>query len=136
NPVAENTGNLVSSRRFVFTEELKPEIAWNFGTSLTRTFLVGNRTATFVADYYYTTFENQLVADMYSSPTELYIYNLDGKSYSHSAQAEVHFELLPRLETKLAYKYFDVRSTYNGQLLQRQFNSRHRGFFNIGYATN
>ncbi len=136
NPIAENTGSLVSSRRFVVTENLLPEIAWNYGTSVTKKFLFGERTTTFILDYYYTDFENQVVVDMYSRPDALLFYNLQGKSFSHSAQAEVHTEITERLEAKLAYKFYDVKSTYNNQLLDRQFNSRHRWFFNIGYATN
>src|SRR5690606_8373183 len=68
NPIAENSGALVSSRRFIFREELQPEKAWNMGGSFTRYFELGGKHGTFIADYYYTTFQNQVVADMYSVP--------------------------------------------------------------------
>ncbi|MDX5420755.1 MAG: TonB-dependent receptor, partial [Hymenobacteraceae bacterium] len=43
NPVAENTAALVSSRHFVFEEELQPEEAWNLGGSFTHYFELAGR---------------------------------------------------------------------------------------------
>jgi len=68
NPIAENTGSLVSSREFIFSQKLEPEKAWNVGGSFTQYFTLANRKGTFVTDYYYTGFQNQVVADMYSNP--------------------------------------------------------------------
>jgi outer membrane receptor for ferrienterochelin and colicin len=135
NPIAENMANLVSNRTLVFREQLQPERAWNLGGSLTKYFELDSRPGAFVTDYYYTTFQNQVVADMYSSSRELFFSNLTGRSFSKSFQAELQYEVLKGLEVKTAYKYFDVRTTYNGQLLQRPFMPNHRLFLNLGYAT-
>jgi outer membrane receptor for ferrienterochelin and colicins len=135
NPVAENVASLVSNRYLVFSEQLQPERAWNMGGSLTKYFEVDGRPGAFVADYYYTTFQNQVVVDMYSSPHELRFTNLQGRSFSKSFQAELQYEALKGLNLKTAYKYYDVRTTYSGQLLQRPFMPNHRFFFNAGYAT-
>jgi outer membrane receptor for ferrienterochelin and colicins len=43
NPIAENSGALVSSRQFIFREKLQPERAWNMGGSFTHYFTMGNR---------------------------------------------------------------------------------------------
>ncbi|TXK44465.1 TonB-dependent receptor plug domain-containing protein [Pontibacter qinzhouensis] len=135
NPVAENTAALVSSRRFVFKEALQPEQAWNFGGSFTQYFELRGQPGAFITDYYYTTFQNQVVADMYSTPHHIAFYNLQGRSYSSSLQAELQYEVLEGLEVKTAYKYFDVRSTYQGQLEQRPMVPQHRFFLNLGFAT-
>jgi outer membrane receptor for ferrienterochelin and colicins len=135
NPLAENVANLVSNRELVFLEQLQPERAWNLGGSLTRYFEMDGRPGAFVADYYYTAFQNQVVVDMYSAPHALYFSNLTGQSFSKSFQAELQYEVLKGLEAKAAYKYYDVRTTYQGQLLQRPFMPNHRFFFNVGYAT-
>ncbi|MGY2133193.1 TonB-dependent receptor [Hymenobacter sp. HD11105] len=137
NPIAENTGMLVSSRDFVISNNLRPEQAWNVGGSFTQYFTLAGRPATFVADYYHTEFQNQVVADAYYSPNQLNISNLlpGGRSYSRSFQAEVQAEPLKGLQAKAAYKYLDVQTYYTGQLLPKPLTPRHRVFANLGYAT-
>lgn len=135
NPIAENVGSLVSSREFILPPQLLPEKAWNLGGSFTQYFQVGERTGAFITDYYYTTFQNQVVPDMYSNPNQVIFTNLNGRSFSKSFQAELQYELTSMLDVKAAYKYFDVRTSYNGQLLQRPFVPNHRAFLNLGFAT-
>ncbi|RNI27106.1 TonB-dependent receptor [Rufibacter immobilis] len=135
NPIAENVASLISNREFVFRDNLQPEKAWNMGGSFTQYFEVGERKGAFITDYYYTTFQNQVVPDMYSSPYQVVFTNLNGRSFSKSFQAEVQYELSSMLDVKAAYKYFDVRTTYNGQLEQRPFIPNHRAFLNLGFAT-
>ena len=60
-------------------------------------------------------------------------YNLEGKSFSNSFQAELHMEPARKVELRLAYRFFDVRTTYSGQLLQKPFTAKHRAFANIAY---
>jgi outer membrane receptor for ferrienterochelin and colicins len=137
NPIAENSGMLVSSREFLIANNLRPERAWNVGVSFTQYFTVAGHPATFIADYYHTEFQNQVVADMYSAPNVLQIENLapDGRSFSRSLQAEVQVEPIKGLQAKAAYKYLDVRTTYVGELLPKVLTPRHRVFANVGYAT-
>ena len=135
NPIAENSGALVSYRRFIFREELQPEQAWNMGGSFTRYFHLNGKHGTFIADYYYTTFQNQVVADMYTVPGTVIFSNLDGRSFSNSFQVEAHYELTKNLDLKAAYKFFDVKSSYNGEVLDRPMNPKNRFFVNAEYAT-
>ncbi|UOQ55495.1 TonB-dependent receptor [Hymenobacter cellulosivorans] len=137
NPIAENSGMLVSSRSFIIASDLRPEKAWNVGGSFTQYFQVAGRPATFVTDYYHTTFQNQVVADAYSLPSVLYIANLQagGRSFSRSFQTEVQVEPVKGLQAKAAYKYLDVRTTYADKLLPKALTPRHRLFANVGYAT-
>jgi hypothetical protein len=137
NPIAENTGMLVSSRDFVISNNLRPEQAWNVGGSFTQYFNLAGHPATFVADYYHTEFKNQVVADAYYASNQLNISNLlpGGRSYSRSFQAEVQVEPVKGLQAKAAYKYLDVRTYYTGQLLPKPLTPRHRVFANLGYAS-
>ncbi|MBD2715424.1 TonB-dependent receptor [Microvirga sp. STR05] len=137
NPIADNSGVLLSSREFVIAPDLRPEKAWNVGGSVTQYFTLAGRPATLIADYYHTAFQNQVVADMYTSPTVLEISNLsaDGRSFSRSFQTELQVEPVKGLTAKAAYKYLDVRTTYDGQLLPKPLTAPHRLFFNVGYAT-
>jgi outer membrane receptor protein involved in Fe transport len=135
NPVAENTSALVSSRQFVFEEQLKPEQAWNLGGSFTHYFELAGRPGAFITDYYYTTFTNQVVADMYTNAQQIAFYNLKGRSFSKSFKSEVQYEVLKGFDVKAAYKYYDVKTSYKGKLVQKPMVPQHRFFVNFAFAT-
>jgi len=135
NVMAEYGQFMVSSRQLNVRSELQPERSWNTGASVVQSFPVGNKDLKFTADYYYTRFENQVVMDLDQNPSQLMLYNLDGKSFAHSLQLEGSYPLTDRLKAKAAYKYYDVRTTMDGGRRQLPFISKHRGFLNIGYAT-
>jgi outer membrane receptor for ferrienterochelin and colicins len=135
NAIMENSQVLVSSRRMIIKEEPRPEIAWNFGGSLVSKLQINDKPLSFVADYFYTTFENQLIYDQDQSAGSLVIYNLDGKSFAHSLQLEAQYEIYKDLDLKAAYKFYNVQMTTNDQLQQMPFVSRDRFFLNLAYAT-
>ncbi|TDN36032.1 TonB-dependent receptor [Hymenobacter sp. UV11] len=137
NPIADNAAMLASAREYYIGPKLRPETAWNLGGSLTQYFQVLGRPATLVLDYYDTVFKNQLVADMYTSPQFIILDNLEpgARSFARSAQAEVLVEPLKGLQVKAAYKWLDVRSTYDGQLLPKPLTPQNRAFLNLGYAS-
>lgn len=86
-------------------------------------------------DFYYTTFENQIVVDRDYSVRELRFYNLEGKSFSQSFQIQLDYELIKRLDLRLAYRWYDVQTTYSGTLLSKPFVSTNRAFINLAYQT-
>jgi outer membrane receptor for ferrienterochelin and colicins len=137
NPIADNAAMLASAREFYIAPNLRPETAWNLGGSFTQYFQLLGRQATFVADYYHTTFQNQLVADMYTSPQYIILDNLTPgtRSYARSAQAEIQAEPAKGLQVKAAYKWLDVQSTYADQLLPKPLTPQNRAFLNLGYAS-
>ena len=136
NPIIENSGILVSSRNIVLNHnELRPEIAWNYGTSVTHQFELAKKEMGISLDYYYTDFTNQVVVDM-ENPREISFYNLDGKSYSHSLQAEYSIEITKALELKAAYKWYNIKTTYNGELKDKPLTPKNRALINLGYITN
>lgn len=135
NAIMENSQVLVSSRRLIMLEAPKPEIAWNYGGSIVATADLFQKHLNFVADYFYTNFENQLIYDQDQSSSNLLIYNLNGRSFAHSIQLEAQYELYKNLDIKAAYKFYNVQMTTNGKLQQMPFVSRDRFFFNLAYAT-
>ncbi len=134
NPFIESASVMASSRNVV-TEELNPEIAWNYGTSLTHNFELFKKEMTFSTDYYYTDFENQVVIDM-ENPNEVVFYNLDGKSFSHSLQVELHVRITEQLELRTAYKFYDIQTDYKSGRKTKPLVPTNRAFMNIAYATN
>ncbi len=135
NLIAENTGLLVSARQINVLEDIKPEEAWNYGATLNQTFdLLGNE-ASFSLEYFRTDFVNQLIVDIDNDPFTALFYNLDGKSYSNSYQAEFSFEPVSRFEITAAYRHTDVKQTVGQELVQKPFVNLYRGLLTGSYAT-
>ncbi len=140
NIFAENQQLFASSRQIQLLDSggsiygLDPEDAWNFGLSFLQGFNLFGRSGDISLDYYRTDFRNQIVVD-WEIPTEISFYNLDGKSIANSFQFEINYEVLPRLELRTAYKYYDVRIDYNSGNLQKPLQARNRFFANLGYNT-
>ncbi len=135
NLIAENTGLLVSSRQIVVLEDIKPEEAWNYGATLTQKFDLFGNEATFIMEYFRTDFVNQLIVNIDDDPFTALFYNLDGRSYSNSYQAELSFEPLSRFEVTAAYRYTDVKQTIGEELIRKPFVNLYRGLLTGSYAT-
>jgi outer membrane receptor for ferrienterochelin and colicins len=111
------------------------ETSRNMGISYVQDFRLNFRKGTLVADYYYTDFTNQLVADWDVSSQLLLIYPLEGRSFSHAATITVDYEIARRWDVRLAYKFLDARTQFIDGLLERPLIPRHRGLANIAYET-
>lgn len=135
NPVAENTGLLVSNRQFVFAEDIEPERAWNYGASITRRFEVLGNDASFALEYYRTDFVNQMVVDIDTDSRQAVFTNLDGQSFANNYQAELKLEPLRNFETTAAFRFTDVKVTINDELMTKPFVNRYRGLLTGSYTT-
>lgn len=135
NAFADQLGMLAASRTVRVLETPEAESSYNAGLSFLHKFELFGREAFFNADYYYTDFRNQLVADRDEDPRLLLFYNLEGRSFAHSVQADFQAEPLRGLGVKMSYKYQDVRTDYLSGRLERPLVPRHRALFNVGYTT-
>jgi outer membrane receptor for ferrienterochelin and colicin len=142
NVFAENMAYFASARNVVVVRNngvpefmLEPEIAWNYGFNVTHYFLWEYREATITVDLYSTRFENQNVVDLDTDPQTVIFRNLNGQSYSNSVQVELNIQPIEHLDTRIAYRFYDVRQTINGTLRERPFVAAHRAFINLAYAT-
>ncbi len=142
--IAENLGVLATSRQYAFSGNnasspaygFSPEVAWNLGGHLSRTFRLDYREGSINLDAYHTSFTRQVLLDWDQSPRLASFYVSEGRSFANSVQLEVQYELARRLDVKVAYRYSDVKATYAGEgLRQVPFVPRHRGLANIAYAT-
>jgi outer membrane receptor for ferrienterochelin and colicins len=139
NIFAENNSVFVSSRQVNIVPSvaggaygLDAEVSWNKGISIDQRFRLFNRNSMLSVDFFRNDFINQVVVDI-EDPRQVKFYNLDGKSYSNSVQAEWSVEPIRKLNVRLAYRYFDVKTTYDGKLLQKPLISPHRAFANFAY---
>ncbi|MCH8905004.1 MAG: TonB-dependent receptor, partial [Bacteroidetes bacterium] len=142
NIFAEHMGILASSRTIKIMGDstqsgfgLDPEIAWNYGVSLAHDFRLNYRGGVVSIDFYRTDFINQVILDLENDPTEAVFYNLAGESYSNSFQFQIDYEPIRKLEMRLAYRWYDVMTTYNNRLLSQPLISQHLTFLNAAYKT-
>ncbi len=133
--IADHLSVLASSRQIVFDEKINPEKAWNYGINFTKKFSIVSHELTFSTDAYRTEFINQLVVDSYTDSNKIFFNNLYGKSYSNSLQFTLNIELFEKLNLRLAYKFEDVRTTFNGKTEQQPLVSKNRALGTISYAT-
>ena len=124
--------NIVNSGGKVYG--LDPEIAWNYGVSYLQGFNLFGRKADITLDYYKTDFKNQIVVD-WEDPTEIRFYNLEGKSFANSFQAELNYNVFESFDLRMAYKFYDVKTDYNSGRLERPLTPKHRVFVNASYET-
>lgn len=134
-PLAEYHYLLASNRRFVVEEELKQEKDWNYGASATFRFNLLEKKIVLNCDYFYTDFKSQLVVDMDSDPHAVLFSNLEGKSYSHTFQIDASCSLSEQLSASAAFRFNDVKMTYNGVLRERPLMSRYKGLISVNYKT-
>lgn len=141
NVFAENQHLFASSRVFNILNTsgkiygLNPEIAWNYGVSFTQDFMLFDRQADMVLDFYRTDFQNQVVVDLYATPQEVLFYNLDGSSYANSLQIEFNYAITNHFNLRTAYKYYDIKTDYLSGTDVKPLQAKHRFFANVGYET-
>ncbi len=140
NIFAENTSVFVSARQVNILASntnngygLNPEVAWNKGISFDQKIRLFDRDAMLSIDFFRNDFSDQVVVDL-ENPRLVKFYNLQGNSYSNSFHAEITMTPFTKFETRIAYRYYDVKTTYSGQLLQSPFVASNRAFMSIDYA--
>jgi outer membrane receptor protein involved in Fe transport len=136
NIISENLSLLASQRIIDFTENPKQEKALNFGANFSKEFKVFGKKAELDIDVYRTSFINQVILDLDSTPTTAFIYNLNGRSFSNSYQAQLTYEPVKRFSVLLAYRINDVKTTIDGVLKSKPFVNNYKGLVTLSYATN
>lgn len=144
NFISDNISLLASNREISFSENMLPEIAWNYGLNLTHCFYLFDREGTFNIDFYRTDFENQIVADIEDQGI-LTFTNLSDItnhiSFSNAFQIDFAYELFNRFDVKLAYKINNSKTSYLGgptydfsSLLETPLLPKNRALINLAYS--
>ena len=130
-----------SSREIIFTENsiptdfstMKADQAWNYGLSIINSFKLFGRDSQLILDYYITDFQNKVVAD-WETPSQINFYNLTGKSFSNSFQAQLSYILSNSVDLLFAYKNTVAETDYisHGRL-KNPLTPSDRLFFNFSY---
>lgn len=133
--LAENHYLLSSGRLLSVSPNLKMEEAWNGGISAAFVFKTDEKRFLKVNyEEYYTYFLNQAVINYDSDPYTIYIDNLNGTSYSHTVQVDASYPIVDEvLDVTAAFRYNDVRCTYNGVIRQAPLVSRSKGLLTASW---
>lgn len=136
-PLAENATMLASGRQFYVDNHLRQERAWNYGLSASYSLPIANKNLELNAEYYYTRFSNQLVANVDGSkgPYTVSFENLHGRSYSHTLQVDATYPFFSGFSATAAFRYNDARTTYDGVLRRRPLTSLYKGLLTLTYKT-
>ncbi len=134
-PFTDNIYQTANNKSWIIEPNLKLEDAWNFGGNFTHNFSIANRAGQFNIDAYKVIFKNQVVVDPDVDPTKIFVYSLQGISYSNTLLIGIQYELFKGFTAKLAYKYSDVKLDYLEGLRSQIFIPRDRGLLTLGYTT-
>lgn len=125
---------LLASSRALVVENLNQEESWNYGINFDYRIPINAETLKISGEYYYTHFNRQVIVD-YETPYLITIGNLDGKSYSNTIQVELEYESSFGLSATAAWRWNDVKTTYQGVLMEKPLNSKYKGLFTVSYST-
>lgn len=132
--LAENN-NLLASGRSMRIDKLDQEEAWNTGISTSWYIPLFGKTLSLNAEYFYTTFQKQMVVDYEADSSLIYIHNLAGDSYSHTLQVDASYPLFRGMTVTAAYRMNDVKCTYNDHLRTKPLTNRYKALFTASYKT-
>ena len=135
NIFAEYNNLLAGNRSLVIAPDLKMENAWNYGVSSMFDLDIAEKEITLSAEWYYTHFNQQVVADMDSDPHKVMFSNLDGTSFSHSLQVEASSEIMKGLSVNLAHRLNIVKTTIAGILRDKPLTSKSKSLLTLSYQT-
>ena len=114
------------------------EEAWTSGGNVTFYLPWGTEeSSTYLSfDYFRNDFVRQVIADQECSDGYYNFYNLDGKSFTNTWQADFAIEPVERFTVNLTFRYTDAKVTLRNQgLVERPMTSRYKGVLNLQYAT-
>lgn len=137
NQISDNLGILSTGRNIIIEQRPDIEDAWTYGANLTLYLPFGfNENSYLSFDYFRTDFNKQLLIDQERDISKVWLYNLDGNSFTNTYQADFSTEPFERFTVLATFRYTDSRATYQGRgLIERPLTSRYKGVLNLQYAT-
>jgi outer membrane receptor for ferrienterochelin and colicins len=139
--ITDHIGVLSTGRRILFQENPDVEEAWTYGLNLTMVLPFGyGSNSSLSIEYFRTDFMNQLIADQEylwdSEIPSILFYNLEGRSYTNTWQADFTTEPFNGFSVLATFRYNDSKVHLKGQgLVDRPLTSKFKGVLNLQYTT-
>lgn len=136
NVITDNIGMLATGYEIKIAGGLDIESGWTYGGSLVYYFQLFNDDRSYLsADYFRTGFSNQTLIDQEREPGKVWVYNLQGKSYTNTYQIDFSAEPIPRFTISATFRYNDNRVDLDGQgLVETPLRDRYKGVLNLQYG--
>ncbi len=132
---AENIKMYPSSRVIKQLSDPAEEEAISLGLTYTRDIKTNFGQYNLGLDFFRTEFTKQILVDYDQDYQSVYLYNLNGESYSNSFQAQFGGSPVAGFNFTVAYKWYDVKMKMAEGLMRAPFVPEHRGFLQASYAT-
>lgn len=138
NVVVDNLGMLSTGRLIYISDNLDMERAWTYGASMTFDIPWGEPDKCwFSMDFFRSDFVSQVIADQECvDQTQVRVYNLDGKSFTNTFQADFSVDPIERFNVTATFRVTDSKVTLADLgLVERPLVSKWKGVLNLQYAT-
>lgn len=139
NIFVDNLGMFSTGRTIKIDDNLNlGEDAWTYGGNLTIYMPFGYEDNTYLSfDYFRNDFVSQIIVDQERDSKYVWLYNLDGKSYTNTYQVDFSVDPFERFNIVATFRYTDAKVTLAGQgLVERPLTSRYKAVLNMQYSTN
>jgi outer membrane receptor for ferrienterochelin and colicin len=133
--VAEHYSMMINNRNIVGQENLSnPEESWSMFSSIWRKFKIGYREGNVLIEHHYQQFQNRVLSHYIGS--DVLDLRKHSKATNHSFLIQINYEIIPKLDLKIAYKYNDQKATdVNGGFNNIWLLPHNRSFINLSYET-
>ncbi len=138
NVYSENIGLFMAHKQILpdINVNLKSifEDAWNAGGNITQKFKLNYRDGYVTLDAYATKFLNQYVIDA-EQRADVFLITSQKNTSAFASQIELYYEILRKMNVRMAFKYYDTKAQYAGNALQKPYQSKYRAFINFAHET-
>ena len=131
----DNVSLMATGRTWFIPTNDEQEIMWNGGVSVSNSFKLWNRAASWTTDFYQTFFTNQLVIDRDADVNSIFFSYQKNTGTTSVFQTELSIMPLKVLTLRFAYKYLSVRARYNGIIQQQAMQPKNRILVNVAYQS-
>ncbi len=135
-PVIDNIGLLTTNREISVATDIRAESAVTASVSYQKTVNLGGKNDfKFNAEYFYTTFQNQIIADIESQASKTLFYNLNGDAFSNTINLTASADITQNLSARAVYKFTDSKTTIGGVLKESILTPKQRGLIGLDFKT-
>ncbi|MDD2293116.1 MAG: carboxypeptidase-like regulatory domain-containing protein [Bacteroidales bacterium] len=139
NIFVDNLGMFSTGRTVKVDDNLDlGEDAWTYGGNITVYMPFGYENNTYLSfDFFRNEFVSQIIVDQERDARYVWLYNLDGKSYTNTYQIDFSVDPVERFNIVATFRYTDAKVTLSGHgLVERPLTSRYKAVLNMQYSTN
>ncbi|MCK9625130.1 MAG: TonB-dependent receptor [Bacteroidales bacterium] len=137
NVFVDNLGMMSTGRHIKIEQNLDIEDAWTVGGNFTVYLPFGYEDKSYISfDYFRNDFNKQVIVDQERDLKYVWIYNLDGKSYTNTYQMDFSVDPIERFNIIATFRYTNAMVTLANQgLVERPMTSKYKAVLNMQYAT-